>query len=94
LCKRCKKTQQWVLHPQAQEYTVVIPTKFKHLHSWAECIDGFIWVVTLMNKMHIVPTGAIVGMACLVQENAASGGINSVWDGNNHDHLNSYCTVD
>jgi len=27
--KRCQMTQQWVLHPQAQEYAVVIPTKFK-----------------------------------------------------------------
>jgi len=28
LSKRCQKTQQWVLHPQAQEYAVVIPTKY------------------------------------------------------------------
>jgi len=31
LSKRCKKTQQWVLRRQAQEYVVVIPTKFKDL---------------------------------------------------------------
>jgi hypothetical protein len=43
--KKCKKTQQWVLHPQAQEYAVVIPTKFKPLESWADCVDGFIRVV-------------------------------------------------
>jgi len=30
--KRCRKTQPWVLRPQAQEYAVVIPTKFKDLH--------------------------------------------------------------
>jgi len=28
--KRCENTQQWVLRPQAQEYAVVIPTKYKH----------------------------------------------------------------
>jgi len=43
--KWCKKTQQWVLRPQAQEYMVVIPTKYKDLHSWADCVDGFIRVV-------------------------------------------------
>jgi len=43
--KRCKMTQQWVLCPQAQEYAVVIPTKFKDLHGWADWVDGFIWVV-------------------------------------------------
>jgi len=30
--KRCQMTQQWVLRPQAQEYAVVIPTKFKDRH--------------------------------------------------------------
>jgi hypothetical protein len=43
--KRCKKTQQWVLHPPAQEYAVVIPTKFNDLHNWADCVDEFIRVV-------------------------------------------------
>jgi len=43
--KRCEKTQQWVLRPQAQEYVVVIPTKFKDLHGWADCVDRFIQVV-------------------------------------------------
>jgi len=32
ISKRCQTTQQWVLRPQAQEYAVVIPTKFKDLH--------------------------------------------------------------
>ena len=58
--KRCSKTQQWVLCPQAQEYAAVIPTKFKDLHGWADCVDGFIRVVKQTNKMHIVPLGAIV----------------------------------
>jgi len=26
--KRCKKTRQWVFHPQAHEYALVIPTKY------------------------------------------------------------------
>jgi hypothetical protein len=30
--KRWKKTQQWILRPQRQEYGVVIPTKYKDLH--------------------------------------------------------------
>jgi hypothetical protein len=30
--KRCQTTQQWVLHSEAQEYAVVIPTKFKDFH--------------------------------------------------------------
>jgi len=34
--KSYKRTQQWVLCPQAQEYSVVIPSKFKVLHSWAD----------------------------------------------------------
>jgi len=64
--KRCKKTQQWVLRPQAQEYAVVIPTKYKDLHRWADCVEGFIRVVKQTNKMHIVPVGAILGPAHLV----------------------------
>jgi len=42
---RCQKMQQLVLRPQAQEYPVVIPTKFNDLHCWADCVDGFIRVV-------------------------------------------------
>ena len=75
LSKRCKQTQQWVLCPQAQEYTVVIPTNFKDLYGWADCVDSFIRVVKQMNKMHIVPIGAMVGPARLVRENAASGSV-------------------
>jgi len=40
--KRCKKTQQWILRPQPQEYVVVIPTKYKDPHGSVDCVDGFI----------------------------------------------------
>ena len=91
--KRCEKTQQWVLRPHAQEYAVVIPTMLKNLHGWADCVDGFIWVVKQMNKMHILPIRAVVGPAHLGRDNAASGGINSVWVVNNHVDLDTYWTV-
>jgi len=42
---RCKNTQQWILRPQSREYAVVIPTKYKDPHRWADCVDGFIRVV-------------------------------------------------
>jgi hypothetical protein len=91
--QRCQTTQQWALHPQAQEYAVVIPTKFKDVHGWADCVDGFIRVVKQTNMIHIVPVGAIVGPAQLVRENAASGVIDSVWLENNHVDLDTYWTV-
>jgi len=91
--KRCKITQQWVLRPQAQEYVVVIPTKYNDVHGWADCVDGFIRVVKQTNKMHVVPVGAVVGPAHLVRENAALGGIDSVWLVNNHVDLDTYWTV-
>ena len=91
--KRCQTTQQWVLRPQAQEYAVVIPTKYKDLHGWADCVDGFIQVVKQTDKMHIVPIGAIVGTAHLMQENAASGGMDSVWLVNIHVDLDTDWTV-
>jgi len=50
-------------------------------------------VIKQPNKMHIVPFGAIVGPAHLVQENAASGGMDSIWLGNNHVELDTYWTV-
>jgi len=43
--KRCKRSQRWILRPQVQEYAVVIPTKYKNPHGWADCVDGFIRVV-------------------------------------------------
>jgi len=91
--KRYKITEQWVLCPQAQEYVVVIPTKYKNLHGWADCVDWFIRVVKQMNKMHNVPVGAIVGPAHLVRENAALGGMDSVWFVNNQVDLDTYWTV-
>jgi len=91
--KRCKITQQWVLRPQPQEYAVVIPTKYKDLHGWADCVDGFIWGVKQTNKMHIVPVGAIVGPARLVRKNASSGSMDSVWLVNNHVDIDTYWTV-
>jgi len=72
---------------------VVIPTKFKDLHGWADCVGGFIRVVKQTNKLHIVPIGAIVGPAHLGRENAASGGIVSVWLVNIHVDLDTYWTV-
>jgi len=91
--KRCQKTQQWVLRTQALEYAVVIPTKYNDLHGWADCVDGFIRVVKQTNKMHIVPVGAVVGPAHLEQQNAALGGIDSIWLVNNHVDLDTYWTV-
>jgi hypothetical protein len=41
----CKNSQQLILHPQVHEYAVVVPTKYKQLHGWAHCVDGFIRVV-------------------------------------------------
>jgi len=91
--KRCKKTQQWVLRPQVQEYAVVIPTKFNDHHGWADCVDGFIQVVKQTNTMHIVPVGAIVRPAHLLRENAAVGGLDRVWLAVNHVDLDTHWTV-
>jgi len=41
ISKRCKITQQWVLRSQAKEYGVVIPTKYKDLHGWADVHPGY-----------------------------------------------------
>jgi len=91
--KRCRNTQQWVICRQAQEYAVVIPTMYKDLHGWADCVDGFIQVVKQTNKMHIVPVGGIVGQVHLVYKKAASCGINSIWLVTNQVDLNSYWPV-
>jgi len=88
-----KKTHQWILHPQAQEYTVVIPTKFTDPHGSADCFDKFIQVVKQADRMHIVPVGAIVGLAHLGWENVPSDRIDSVWLVNNHVDLDTYWTV-
>jgi len=93
ISKRCQTTQQWVLRPQAQEYKVVMSTKYNDLHDWVDCVDRFIRIVKQTNRLHIVPFGAIVGPAQLVRQNAASGGIDSVWLVNNYVDLDTYWTV-
>jgi len=80
----CKKTQQWILCPQAQECVVLIPTKYKDPHGWTDCVNGFIQDVKQTDMMYIVPVGIIVGQVYLVQIIASSGIIDSVWLGNNH----------
>ena len=73
---------------------MVIPTKYKDRHGWADCIDGFIQVVKQTDQMHIVPVRATVGPAHLVRENnAPSDRIDSVWLVNNHVYLDTYWTV-
>jgi hypothetical protein len=72
---------------------VVTPTNFKGLYGWADCVDEFIRVVKQMNKMHIVPLGAIDGPEYLVWEKAALGGIDSIWLVNYHDDLDTYWAV-
>jgi hypothetical protein len=85
----CKNTQQWVSRPQVQEYTVVIPTKYKDFNCCADCVHGFIRIVKQINSTHIVSSGAVFVPAHLVGENAASGGIDSVWLVNDHVELNT-----
>jgi hypothetical protein len=63
---------------------MVIPTNFKDLYGWADCVYGFIRLVKQTNKMYIIPVGRLAGEAYLVRENAASGGINCVWLVKNH----------
>ena len=46
-----------------------------------------------MTKIHFADIGAIVGPAHLVGENAAAGGIHSVWLVYNHVNLDIYWTV-
>jgi len=91
--KRFNQTQQWVLRPQAQEYTMVIPTKFKDHQAWADCVDRFIRVVKQTNKMHIESVEAMVGLPHWVEENAAVGGIDFVWLVNHHVDFDMYWTV-
>jgi hypothetical protein len=70
---RCKKAQQWILHPQDQEYALVIPTKSKDQHGWADCVDMFIRVVKQSYLMHIVPcrsncwTGTFDARECCIR---------------------------
>jgi len=72
---------------------VVIPTKYKDPYGCADCVDGFIRVVKQTDKMQIVPVRAIVGPARLVRENAAPDRIDTIWLVNNHEDLDTCCTV-
>jgi hypothetical protein len=38
----CQKSLQWIMYSQAQEYAVVIPTNYKELLGWADCLDRII----------------------------------------------------
>jgi hypothetical protein len=62
---------------------------YKDPQGLAYCIDSVIRAVKYMNRMHIVSIGAIVGPAHLVQENAPSGGIDSIWLVNIHVNLDT-----
>ena len=72
---------------------MVIRIQYNNLYGWADCVDRFIWVVKQPDKIHIVPVGEIVELAHLVQENASSVTINSIWLVNNHVDLETYWTV-
>jgi len=91
--KRRKETQQWVFCRHTQEYALVIPRKSKDIHSCADCIDRFIWVVKQMDKMHSVPFWGMVGPAHLVGGDAATDGTCSVWLANNDVDLDACWTV-
>jgi hypothetical protein len=66
--------------------------RYNDLHGWADCVDRFIWVVKQTNQMLIVHGEAIVGLAYLVRQNVASGGIHCVWCVNHHIDLDTYWT--
>jgi hypothetical protein len=72
---------------------VVNPTELKDHYGWADCVDGFIWVVKYTNKMHIVPIVTIVGPAHLVREDGASGSLDSAWIANNYVDCDTYRNV-
>jgi len=95
ISNRCKKTSQLILRPQVQEYVVVISTKYKDPHVWDDWVDRSIWVAKLTDKMHIIPVGAIIRPAHLVEEweNAASDRIDSIWLVRNHVDLDTYWTA-
>jgi len=78
------KIQQLTFHPQAQEYAKYIPSKYNNQHSWTDCIDVFIQMVTQTDIMHIVSVEAIVEPPHLVGENAASDRMDSKLLGINH----------
>jgi len=88
----CNTTPLWIFHPQAQQFTVVIPIEYYDQCGWADCVDGFIQVVKVTDMDHIVCVGAVVGPAHLVPENAASDRIDSIWLVNHPADLNTYWT--
>ena len=73
---------------------MVIPTKYKDPHGWAECVDGFIRIVKQTDKMHIIPVRAIVGPAHLVHKNTASDRFDSTWLVTMHVDIVTHWTVD
>lgn len=83
-------TEQWILHQQAQDYAVVITTKYKDLQGWADCVDWFIKVVKQTDYMYIVPVRAIVQPVHAVQDIAASCTICSIWLQRHHVDVDSY----
>jgi hypothetical protein len=72
---------------------VVIPTKYKYLYGWADCIGMFIRVAKQLNTMHIVPVEATFRLVHLLRENSISGNIYSVWLVDNHVEFDTYWTV-
>jgi hypothetical protein len=92
LSKRCKKTDEWILHPQAQEYVVVIPTKYKDRPGWADYVDRFIQVVKQTDKMHTGSVRAFVGLAQAARENPVSNRIDYIWLVNHLVDLDTYWT--
>ena len=86
-------TQQWVLNPQAQEYSVVIPSNKTDLHGCADWVYRVIRVVKQTKMMQFIPVAAIVEPVHLVHENAASDRINSIWLVYNRVDLDIYWTV-
>jgi len=73
------KTPLQILPPHAQEYVVVIKTKYQGPQDWADCIDGLIRVVQHTDKMYIIAVGAIVTLVRLVWVNATSDRIDIIW---------------
>jgi len=65
----------------------------KALYGWAESVHGMIQVVKQTNKMHIDLIRAFVEQVHLVQANAASDRIYTVWLVNDHIDSDSYWTV-
>jgi hypothetical protein len=56
----------------------------------ADCIDVIIWVDQYTDQMYIESIGAIVGLAHVLVENAASGSIHTLWHIKNPLYLDNY----